>query len=83
MLEIILLVGYTIIFGGLYLIWKYWYISKVDKFTRGIEYIIFSIWLVLVILWNYKFPDAIPFEDVFIAVCLSLFVKSMEKRFNG
>jgi len=35
MLEIILLVGYTIIFGGLYLIWKYWYIPKVDKFTRG------------------------------------------------
>ncbi len=56
---------------------------KKIKERKVIKHIIFSIWLILVILWNYKFPDAIPFEDVFIAVCLSLFVKSMEKRFNG
>ena len=35
MLELILLIGYIIIFGSFYLIWKYWYISKVDKFIKG------------------------------------------------
>ena len=53
------------------------------KERKLIKHIIFSIWLVLVILWNYKFPDAIPFEDVFITVCLSLFVKSLERNLGG
>jgi hypothetical protein len=30
------------------------------------------IWLLLVILWNYGFPNASPFEDVLIAVFLSI-----------
>ena len=29
-------------------------------------------WLVLVILWNYGYPEASPFLDVFVAVMLSL-----------
>ena len=29
-------------------------------------------WLLIVILWNYGFPDASPFEDVIVAVILSL-----------
>ncbi len=29
-------------------------------------------WLVLVIMWNYGFPDASPFEDVLVAVILSI-----------
>ena len=29
------------------------------------------IWLVLVILWNYGFPQATPFQDVIVAVFLS------------
>ncbi len=29
------------------------------------------IWLLLVILWNYGFPEATPLEDVLIAVTLS------------
>ncbi len=29
-------------------------------------------WLVLVILWNYGFPQATPFQDVIVAVCLSV-----------
>ena len=28
-------------------------------------------WLVLVILWNYGFPHATPFQDVLVAVILS------------
>jgi len=29
-------------------------------------------WVILVILWNFSFPDASPFEDVAVAVILSL-----------
>jgi hypothetical protein len=31
------------------------------------------IWLLLVILWNYGFPQASPFMDVIVAVFLSVF----------
>ena len=30
------------------------------------------IWLFLVIVWNYGFPDATPFQDVLVAVILSV-----------
>ncbi len=29
-------------------------------------------WLLLVILWNYGFPQASPFQDVIVAVFLSI-----------
>ena len=29
-------------------------------------------WLVFVILWNYGFPQATPFQDVIVAVFLSI-----------
>tara|TARA_B100000674_G_scaffold417880_1_gene368032 strand:- start:309 stop:536 length:228 start_codon:yes stop_codon:yes gene_type:complete len=29
-------------------------------------------WLVLVVLWNYGFPQATPFQDVIVAVILSI-----------
>jgi len=30
------------------------------------------VWLILVILWNYGYPEATPFQDVLVAVILSL-----------
>ncbi len=30
------------------------------------------LWLGLVILWNYRFPQATPFQDVIVAVILSI-----------
>jgi hypothetical protein len=30
------------------------------------------VWLFLVILWNYGFPNATPFQDVLVAVILSV-----------
>ena len=30
------------------------------------------IWLALIILWNYGFPQATPFQDVIVAVFLSI-----------
>tara|TARA_Y100001935_G_scaffold211834_1_gene182207 strand:- start:269 stop:457 length:189 start_codon:yes stop_codon:yes gene_type:complete len=36
-------------------------------------------WLLLVILWNYGFPKASPFEDVSVAVILSVFFIIIQK----
>ena len=38
------------------------------------------VWLVLVIIWNYGYPEASPLLDVIIAVILS-FVSIILKRF--
>ena len=37
-----------------------------------IKKIIWLAWLVLVILWNYGFPNATPLQDVLVAVILSV-----------
>jgi len=33
---------------------------------------IFVIWLIMVIAWNFGYPEATPLEDVIVAVFLSL-----------
>ncbi len=33
---------------------------------------IFVIWLVMVIAWNFGYPEATPLEDVIVAIFLSL-----------
>ena len=40
---------------------------------------IFVIWLILVIIWNFGYPQASPLEDVGVAVILSLFNIGMKK----
>ena len=37
-------------------------------------------WLVLVILWNYGFPKAIPLYDVLVAVFLSILFILLKKK---
>ena len=37
------------------------------------------VWLILVILWNYGFPEATPFQDVLVAVILSVFLIIIHK----
>ncbi len=37
-----------------------------------VEKLNWLIWLILVILWNFGFPEATPFQDVIVAVILSL-----------
>ena len=34
---------------------------------------IFVIWLILVIAWNFGYPEASPIEDVLVAIILALF----------
>ena len=42
---------------------------------------VFTIWLGLVIIWNYGVPLASPAEDVLVAVILSIFSMIMNKLF--
>ena len=42
------------------------------------------VWLILVILWNFGFPEATPLQDVVVAVILSLLfiiIKLMRSRY--
>ena len=39
---------------------------------------IFLIWLLLVVLWNFGFPDAAPIFDVIAAILLSFLSKALE-----
>ena len=43
--------------------------SKVVKFKAKINWFT---WLILVILWNFGFPNATPLQDVLVAVFLSI-----------
>tara|TARA_B100001093_G_C26178989_1_gene738984 strand:+ start:31 stop:171 length:141 start_codon:yes stop_codon:yes gene_type:complete len=40
---------------------------------------IFVIWIVLVIAWNFGYPQASPLEDVIVAVILALFNIGLKK----
>ena len=39
---------------------------------KKIDRIVWLIWFLLVILWNYGYPAATPFLDVLVAVILSI-----------
>ena len=39
---------------------------------------VFTIWLVLVVAWNFGYPDASPLEDVIVAIILSLFILELK-----
>ena len=39
---------------------------------KKINVIIWLLWFILVIAWNYGFPEATPFLDVLVAVILSI-----------
>ena len=48
-----------------------------------VEKLSWLVWLILVILWNYGFPDATPFQDVIVAVILSILfiiIKKLQSR---
>ena len=49
-----------------------------------VEKLNWLVWLILVILWNYGYPDASPMQDVVVAVFLSLLfiiIKFMISRY--
>tara|TARA_B110000977_G_C10762864_1_gene371423 strand:- start:97 stop:264 length:168 start_codon:yes stop_codon:yes gene_type:complete len=41
--------------------------------------VIWIVWLIIVILWNFAYPEAKPIYDVFVAVVLSLIIIFIKK----
>tara|TARA_B100000959_G_scaffold254293_1_gene285872 strand:- start:1517 stop:1672 length:156 start_codon:yes stop_codon:yes gene_type:complete len=39
---------------------------------KNIKIIFWFIWFLLVVIWNYGYPEASPFFDVLVAVLLSI-----------
>ena len=39
---------------------------------------IFLIWIILIVLWNFGFPNASPLFDVIMAILLSLLSRILE-----
>ena len=40
---------------------------------------IFAIWFVMVVAWNFGYPEATPLMDVIVAVILSIFNIGLKK----
>jgi len=40
---------------------------------------VFVIWLVMVIAWNFGYPEASPLQDVMVAIILSFFSTFLKK----
>ena len=47
-----------------------------------ISYIIYLVWLLLVILWNFLYPQVPPIYDVIAAVILSIITVLLKKLFK-
>jgi hypothetical protein len=43
------------------------------------KYLIYILWLILIILWNFIFPNVKPIYDVLAAIILSGFSHQMKK----
>ena len=43
------------------------------------KFMIYIIWLIGVIAWNFGFPEATPLQDVLVAVALSFLSIGLEK----
>ena len=41
--------------------------------------IIYIVWLIGVIAWNFGFPEASPLEDVLVAIALSILSMGLKK----
>jgi len=51
------------------------------KFEIG--YLIFVIWLVMIIIWNFGVPTAAPIYDVLVSLVLSLVVIAANHHFKA
>ena len=49
---------------------------------KSIKVISWTTWLILVVFWNYGYPDASPFLDVLVAVILAFSNFTLTKIFK-
>ena len=55
---------------------------NLEMIKKKQEIVTWSIWLVLVIFWNFCYPQAKPIYDVLVAVVLSLVFHFIKKKIN-
>ena len=53
---------------------------NLEMIKKKQEIVTWSIWLVLVIFWNFCYPQAKPIYDVLVAVVLSLVFHFIKKK---
>jgi predicted outer membrane lipoprotein len=46
------------------------------------EFMVYFIWLMGVIVWNFGVPNATPLEDVLVAIALSFLSMGLKKYFK-
>ena len=46
------------------------------------EFMVYFIWLMGVIVWNFGVPNATPLEDVLVAIALSFLTMGLKKYFK-
>ena len=64
----------------------FYIITKKKLFNTKLGYnnfmIVYVIWLISVIAWNFGVPEATPIEDVIVAILLSLLSIRLKKYFK-
>ena len=48
-------------------------------YTMNKYYLIYAVWLLLVVLWNFLFPDVYPIYDVIAAIILAQISNFLKK----
>ena len=43
------------------------------------NFISWSVWLLLLILWNYGYPEASPIEDVLAGIALAMILRVLQR----
>jgi len=42
------------------------------------KYLNWVLWFLLVVLWNFYYPNALPYEDCVVTIALAIFFKNFE-----
>jgi uncharacterized protein YhhL (DUF1145 family) len=42
------------------------------------KFLIWIVWFLLVVLWNFYYPLALPYEDCIVTVALAILIKNLE-----
>ena len=51
-----------------------------EEYSYQVSKIIWGVWLLLLITWNFGVPNALPYEDVFVSICIAYLANYMEGR---
>ena len=53
-----------------------------EEYLYQMSKIIWGVWLLLLIIWNFGVPNALPYEDVLVSICISYLANYMENKYD-